>query len=205
MLPSNPHPFPSRHLHLRRTAGAVQVSSLEGLPLRDVALAHQRGLQAVSPPRCTLFGPREPVRRGETAETGAPRRAAGRSPSRSIPMGRRLALAGRWPGRGARGPNGGEGGSSRRKGVAKPPPSSWILIPLSARDFLGRGAGRGEGEGGRLAPAGRRVSRPERGEAGRCPFRRLVVPFEIGELGGLERISPPQTHKESRWQNSGSS
>ena len=114
MLPSNPHPFPSR-------------STPEGLPLREAALASQRDLQ-------------------------------------------------------------GEGGSSRGKGVALPPPSPWILIPLSARVISCPSAVRGEGEGG---------------EAERREFRRAGVPFKTGALGELERISLPQGAKESRWQNNG--
>jgi hypothetical protein len=108
VLPSNPHPFPSR-------------STPEGLPLRELALVSQRDLQ-------------------------------------------------------------GEGGSSRRKGVALPPPSSWILIPLSANDESSLCAVRGEGEGG---------------EAERHELRRAVVP--MGALGEFVRISLPQGAKESRW------
>ena len=49
----------------------------------------------ISPPRCTPFGPRDPVRRGETAETGAPRwPEPAHLPWRAVPGGRR-------PGRGA--------------------------------------------------------------------------------------------------------
>ena len=91
-----------------------------------------------------------------------------------LPRGEMVLMEGRQPGGGGMVPR-------RRGGPSAPPRLLEILHSLSARMCFALGQlGGGEGGRGRLAPAGRRVSRPERGEAEDCFIRTYRGATEAG-------------------------